>query len=64
MTANHSIEGMSSRLRRLATPHVKRQAFQAMPEDFKRARNRKQSTKLARSNQLVIDSPRVIEVQL
>lgn len=47
---------------------VKRQAFQAMPEDFKRERNRKhlyiRSTKLARSKQLGIDSPRVIEVQL
>lgn len=41
-----------------------RKAFQAMPEDFKRARNRKQSTKLARSKQLGIDSPPVIEVQL
>lgn len=48
--------------------HVKRQAFQAIPEDFKRERSRKnlyiRSIKLDRSKQLVIDSPRVIEVQL
>lgn len=47
---------------------LKRQAFQAMPEDFKRERNRKhlyiQSTKLARSKQLGIDYQRVIEAQL
>lgn len=35
-----------------------------MPEDFMRARNRKLSTKLARSKQLGIDYPRVIEAQL
>lgn len=68
--SNPFIEGSSSSRLRLppAAPHVKRQAFQAMPEDFKREGNRKhlyiRSTKLARSKQLVIDSPRVIEVQL
>lgn len=48
----------------LPTAEFERQASPAMPEDFKRARNRKQSTKLARSKQLGIDSPRVIEGQV